>query len=281
MNEQQLRAKAAYDSRFLPGELAIELPSATDEVEDDYAPTLSGGTIRHYTHFSLAMSASRRFCRWVAWNIDGSGLVQLDRKGLDFVLDDAFDPRFQIDNDLYENNALDRGHMARRADLLWGSREEAEQANRDSFFFTNITPQLEDFNQSGKRGLWGLLENAIFEDVEVEDLRISVFAGPLFKDTDFRFRDVLVPRSFWKLLAYVEDGDLKAAAYLLTQDDLEKELDSRGFEEFKLYQVPLGELSSITGLDFGPLAAADAMPADLRTEGPAVRRIETRDQVVA
>lgn len=281
MDEQQLRDKVAYDPRFLPGEVPVELPAASDEVEDDYAPTRTGEVIRHYTHFSLAMSASRRFCRWVAWNIDGSGLVQLDRKGLDFVLDDAFESRFQIDNDLYENNALDRGHMARRADLLWGSREEAEQANRDSFFFTNITPQLEDFNQSGKRGLWGLLENAIFEDVEVEDLRISVFAGPLFKETDFHFRDVLVPRSFWKLLAYVEDGDLKAAAYLLTQDDLEEELDSLGFEEFKLYQVPLGELTSITGLDFGPLAAADAMPAGLRAEGPAVRRIDTRDQVVA
>lgn len=273
-----------YDPRFLPGEHVLDTPSATNgQVNDDYAPTKAGDLIRHYTHFSLAMSAARRFCRWVAWNIDGNGLQTLTRDGLSFVLDDAYEARYQVDNDLYaiNSNPLDRGHIARRADLLWGSRKEAEQANQDSFFFTNITPQLDDFNQSRQHGLWGELENAIYEDVDVDDLRISVFGGPLFKDTDFRYHDILVPRSFWKAIAYVEDGALKAKAYVLTQDDLEAKLESLGLEQFKLYQVTLGDLSTLTGLDYGALAAADTMAAGIEElDAPAVRKVEARSQLV-
>ncbi|MGN5392425.1 DNA/RNA non-specific endonuclease [Streptomyces sp. JL7001] len=47
----------------------------------------------------------------------------------------------QIGNELYEDNPLDRGHLARRADLLWGAPLEAKKANKDSFHYTNITPQ--------------------------------------------------------------------------------------------------------------------------------------------
>lgn len=273
---------AGFDARFLPGGNVLEPPKATGgEISDDIAPTKDGAPVRDYTHFSLAMSASRRFCRWVAWNIDGSGLRELNRSGISFVLDDAYEPKFQVDNDLYEHNALDRGHIARRADLLWGSPKEAEQANVDSFFFTNITPQAEDFNQSGKHGLWGELENAIFADVEVEDLRLSLFGGPIFKGTDLPYREILVPRSYWKVIGYVEDGALKAKAYVLTQDDLESKLESLGLEEFKLYQVTLLDLTTATGLDFGPLTAADTMKAGVEAVGgPTVRRVESRDELV-
>lgn len=273
-------AGVGYDPAFVPGQ-EIDAPApATAEVEADLAPTKAGDRVRHYTHFSLAMSASRRFCRWVAWNIDGNGLQQLSRDGLDFVLDDAFEAKHQVDDDLYSKNRLDRGHIARRADLLWGSRDEADRANVDSFFFTNITPQLDDFNQSKQHGLWGELENAIYDDVKVEDLKISVFGGPIFKDTDFPYRDLLVPRSFWKVIAYVEEGTLKASAYVLTQDDLEAKLESLGLDPFKLYQVSLTDLRELTSLDFGRLATADTMaaaPEAIAAGG--VRRIEARSEI--
>lgn len=271
-----------YDPDFLPNE-PVDLPAAgVADVEKDYAPTKTGESVRPYTHFSLAMSASRRFCRWVAWNIDGNGLQQLTRSGIDFKVDDAYDPKHQVDDSLYSNNPLDRGHIARRADLLWGSREEAERANLDSFFFTNITPQLDEFNQSSQHGLWGALEDAIFEDTEVDALRVSVFAGPIFHDTDMPYRGILVPRRFWKVVAYVEAGALKAKAFVLTQDNLEAQLDSLGLEPFKLYQVTLSDLEATTGLAYGRLAQADTMAAAPDALAlPAVRRIETRSQIVS
>ena len=147
-------AGGGYDANFLPGHDCP--PVANADVAADYAPLQQGeGPVRHLTHFSLAMSASRRFCRWVAWNVDGNGLQQLSRSGIEFKRDPAYRAEHQVDDDLYSNNRLDRGHIARRSDLLWGTREEAQRANTDSFLFTNIAPQLDDFNQSTKHGLWG------------------------------------------------------------------------------------------------------------------------------
>ncbi|MEK6274337.1 MAG: DNA/RNA non-specific endonuclease [Actinomycetota bacterium] len=271
---------AGFNPAFLPGH-KLDLPkAATSKAKKDIAPTKVGELVRHYTHFSLQMSAERRFCRWVAWNIDGNGLQQLSRKDQRFVLDKQYASEFQVDDRLYSKNHLDRGHIARRADLLWGSREEAEQANSDSFYFTNITPQLDDFNQSKEHGLWGELENAIFEDVDIDDLKVSVIGGPIFKDTDFPYRNLLVPRSFWKIIAYVEQGTLKAKAFVLTQDDLEAKVESLGLEEFKLYQTILQDLTTLTHLDYGNLTAADTMKsAPEALAAPIARRIEARREI--
>ncbi len=203
-----------YASAFL-GTL-VPLPTLTASGKEK-AFKRSGSEVIPYTHFSLALSEQRGFAIWVAWNIDGGRLRKISRKGIPFVLDPAIPAQFQVDDSLYAGNRLDRGHIARRADLCWGSDREARQANRDSFFFTNITPQMDDFNQSSQGGIWGKLEDAVFADVDVENLRVSVFGGPVFRDDDREFREVKIPRTFYKILAYKEAGHLKAKAFLLTQ----------------------------------------------------------------
>jgi len=54
-------------------------------------------------------------------------------------------------------------------------------ANRHSFFFTNITPQMDNFNQSGQNGIWGRLENAV---LATGTQRVSVPAGPMLAADD-------------------------------------------------------------------------------------------------
>jgi endonuclease G, mitochondrial len=277
VNEQP---PSGYDPSFLPG-AEVPLPGEDAEVKADYASTRSGDHVRQYTHFSLAMSASHRFARWVAWNIDGSAISKRPRKGIRFVLDDEFDASNQIGDELYSNNRLDRGHIARRADLIWGGPEEAQQANVDSFFFTNITPQLDAFNQESKHGLWGELEDAIFDDVDVDDLRVSLIGGPIYGPNDLRYRDVLVPRSFFKVIAYVENGNLRAKGFILTQDDLEAGLESLGLEEFKVFQVPLADLEGRTGLSFGDLKNSDTLEAGPEEAVPQARRIRSADDYAA
>ena len=274
-------APTGYDPGFLP-DANVPVPGASEAVADDYAATKAGDHVRNYTHFSLAMSTSRRFARWVAWNIDGSAISKLSRKGLSFRLDDAYEPSQQVGKELYKDNHLDQGHIARRGDLIWGPPDEAKQANHDSFFFTNITPQLDTFNQEGRHGLWGELEDAIFADVDVDHLRISLIGAPIYKDDDLPYRDVLVPRSFFKVVAYVEGGKLRAKAFVLTQDDLEKNLEAvLGLEEFRVYQVPLADLETMTGLTFGDLTGHDTMQAAAGAVAPRPRLIRTPDDYAA
>ncbi|MFE9636956.1 DNA/RNA non-specific endonuclease [Streptomyces sp. NPDC006463] len=228
-----------YDPDFLG--TRIDTPRLTAAVKDD-AVQLNDTDVIPYTHFSLALNGVRGFAFWVAWNIDGTSLKKLPRKGIKFVKDPRLPDDAQIGNELYEDNPLDRGHLARRADLLWGAPLEAKKANKDSFHYTNITPQMEDFNQSSKRGLWGRLEDALFADVEVDDLKVSAFGGPVFQDDDRIYRDAQIPREFFKVLAFVEQGQLKAKAFLLTQNL--NQLEALELDEFRVFQVALSEVES-------------------------------------
>ncbi|WP_326673403.1 DNA/RNA non-specific endonuclease [Streptomyces canus] len=265
---EDVRTVAGYDPDFL-GE-RIEVPQLDAEFTHD-AVVLEGSEIIPYTHFSLTLSKKRRFPFWVGWNINGGTLKKLSRNGIPFVKDPRLPASAQVGNELYENNRLDRGHIARRADLLWGSLPEAEKANTDSFFYTNITPQMDDFNQSSKNGLWGELEDAVFADVDVDDLKVSVFGGPVFQDDDRTFRGVKIPREFWKAIAFTDQGELKARAFVLTQNL--NQLEALELDEFRVFQVTLGELEDRTGLRFPaalheadtlqvPEAAADRTPLE-------------------
>ncbi|MCU1519559.1 MAG: endonuclease [Pseudarthrobacter sp.] len=245
-------------SGYAPGFLGNDLqPPVVDESLQDDTFLLNGSAVIPYTHFSLALSTSRRFARWVAWNIDGGSIQKINRKGISFIKDPRIPAAFQNGDELYSGNRLDRGHIARRADLVWGPLAEAQSANRDSFFFTNIGPHMDDFNQSSKAGVWGQLEEAVFADVDVQDMKVSVFGGPVFQDTDREYRGVRLPREFWKILAYVEQGEFKSKAFLLTQNL--NPFEALDLDEFRAFQVTTAELEPRAGLRFADvLRGADA-----------------------
>jgi len=267
---EEVQPLQGYDAEFLGAQ--IDVPQLTADISND-AVRLDGKEVIPYTHFSLTLSKKRRFPFWVAWNIDGGSLKKLSRSGIPFTKDPRLAADTQVGNELYEGNRLDRGHIARRADLLWGSLPEAKKANTDSFFYPNITPQMDDFNQSAKNGLWGQLEDAVFADVEVDDLKVSVFGGPVFQDDDHTYRGVKIPREFWKVITFVEQSELKTKAFLLTQNL--DQLEALDLDEFRVFQVGLDEIEERAHIRFPaalhkgdqllvPEVAADRAPlADL------------------
>lgn len=247
-------ARAGYDPAFLS--LPVPLPRLGAAADRD-AFVFQGKKLIPYTHFSVCLSKVRRMARYVAWNIDGARIVRTGRD--DFKLDPRIPAARQLGEDLYAGNKLDRGHIARRADLVWGTIAEARQANADSSFFPNIAPQHERYNQSGRKGLWGNLENLILEQVDVEDVRMSVFGGPLFADDDLAYRGARIPREYWKLVAYVADGALRTAAFVLSQSNLLTDLEAIDLDPFKLFQVRVADLEERAGLNFADEIRADVL----------------------
>ncbi|MDQ0000079.1 endonuclease G [Pseudarthrobacter sulfonivorans] len=246
-----------YASEFLGARIAP--PTLRESLQKD-AVKVEGSEIIPYTHFSLALSKSRRFARWVAWNIDGGTLKKINRNGISFIKDPRIPAKFQSGNELYSGNRIDRGHLARRADLLWGAMTEAQRANKDSFFYTNITPQMDDFNQSSKNGVWGRIEDAVLADVDVTDLKVNVFGGPVFQDDDRMYRGTPLPREYWKILAFIEQRQLKSRAFLLTQNL--NQLEALELDEFRVFQVSVAEIEERTHVRFADeLRTADTFAA--------------------
>ena len=232
------------DTAFLP--FAVPLPTPLQAIVGDLAEPSTGGTVLDYQHFSLVMSRSRRLARWVAWNIDGATRFEdISRDGQKFRADPRLPASGQVLNDVYDRNRLDRGHLARRADLLWGTRAAAERANSDSFFFTNITPQMDNFNQAARDGVWGQLEIALLEVVDRQ--RACVIAGPVLQADDPSYRDVRVPLEFWKLLAYEIDGKPRVRIFLVTQK-LQPGVLPDPLAPFEVFAITPAELSRRTQL---------------------------------
>jgi endonuclease G, mitochondrial len=266
-----------YNPRFLG--VQIDLPKMTVAGARTVYQK-NGSEVINYTHFSLAMHKERRFAVWVAWNIDGNVMRQLSRKGIPFILDPNVPARYQIGDELYAGNRLDRGHIARRADLCWGNEAEARRANKDSFFFTNMTPQMDDFNQSSKAGIWGQLEDAIFSDVDVTNLRVSVFGGPIFNHDDREYRNVKIPREFYKVLVYKEGQTLKAKGFLLTQNL--NQLEALELDEFRVFEVTLAEIEQRCQFKFSnALKAQDGFEALLARKPEGVEERQPLESVDA
>jgi endonuclease G len=266
-------AGIGYAENFLGA--SIEMPKATtDEVKNDLLE-VGGLTVIDYMHFSLSMSRSRRFARWVAWNVDGGSLRRLSRSGIKFKKDPKVPSDAQVGDELYDDNPLDRGHIARRADLLWGTLAEARKANTDSFFFTNITPQHEAFNQSAANGIWGALEDAIFADVDIEDLRITVMGGPIFSDSDPVYRGIQLPKQFWKIIYFRETGDpaIKVKGYVLTQADLLNQLEVLELPEFSVYEIPISRIGQMTGLSLQQINEEQTLGNVRRQRGREVTKL--------
>lgn len=274
--------RLGFSTSFVGGNVFFPKP-LTSAAADDLLE-VGGETVFHYTHFSLAMSESRKLARWVAWNIDGSSLKALSRNGISFQKDHQLPLAAQHGNELYRNNPLDRGHIARRADLNWGPLPEARQANEDSFFYTNIAPQHEDFNQSRAGGIWGELENAVFADVDIEDLKVSMLGGPIFDDADPIHRGVQLPQSYWKAVYYRELGQttVRVRAYVLTQADLLNDLEVLELPEFAVFEVAVNELQDLTGLDIlnarPPTRRRSQTEAIGRSAG--LRRVMSADDII-
>jgi len=283
---ESLSDRTGYDPAFLgEGALAVPLPWLSSDLHEDLADVAGcDDKVLRYTHFSVMQSASRRLPRVTAVNIDGAQARKVKRRD-SWRLDGRIDRAHQVGNALYHRNPLDKGHMVRRKDVGWGPL--AEQAEHDSFHYTNAAPQHADLNQKE----WAELEDYVLESAKTHGFRACVLTGPVFRDTDRPLRvqkdadDIPIPESFWKVVVMVTvDGGLSATGYVLTQGDMIRDLVESAFEygAFRTYQVPIAKIEMETGLDFLTLRQHDPLGATVAQEGAfdeVARRISAPDDI--
>lgn len=259
--------REGYQATFLGDDPDFEVPMP--EIDNDLIARVATGDgvadgVLMYCHFSVKMRRDRRQPFFTAVNIDGSKLFNFPRGTDVWYLDGRIATDSQAGEPLYVGNPLDRGHLVRRLDPAWGdSREEAKLAEEDTFHFTNCAPQHEELNQR----TWLSLEDYILGNANTRDFKTSIFSGPVMAVGDQPYRDILLPREFWKVAVMVNEatGSLSATGYLLSQAGLIKNLEFV-FGPYKTYQVPISLIESKTGLSFDlslydPMANAESTDA--------------------
>lgn len=281
--DENLAARTGYQADFLR-DAPIALADIIAPRAADVAPLRDGGTGSQarldYEHFSLFMSASRRLAFFTATNIDGARYINIDRgsgqpallaEGDRWVDDSRIDSRYVTGQAFYRafSRWFDRGHLTRRSDPTWGTAAEAVRANKDTFHFTNCSPQHFRFNQS--LTYWQGVERYILEfGVLKTHQQISVLTGPVLNDRARQYGDLLVPLMFWKVVLRIgPQGTPQATALLVSQDALLDEprrvlptLQPEAVPNVDEYRVSVSALETLTGLDFGAFRHWDSWQPD-------------------
>lgn len=229
-------------------------------------PVREGLAELSYTHFTVSMDTARRIAAVTAVNIDGSKLRNVKRSD-NWQLDDRLPRNQQSGPELYVNNDIDRGHLVRRNDPVWGPISVAEQANRDTFHYTVCAPQTAELNQS--KMLWLGLEDYVLEHARQYGRSLSVFTGCIFDDEDPVYRDIAIPRRFFKVAAWMQEDSLATTGYVLDQSEsLDRILNQNVFAQeipplgaYRTYQVPVEDIAEVTGLTMPDLVDADRLTA--------------------
>jgi len=248
-----------------------------------------------YWNYSVVMNGKRKLAYFSAANVDSANSLG-ERDTYDtWYKDTRLNPGDQIGDEFY-GDPFDKGHLTSRSDLQWATDDDAKKFGRnrndvgkrngdDSFHWTNCSPQHAAFNRaSGKNGLWRRIELAAVSTLVAKGVtKLCIINGPVFNapsstldekrrahlnlhavlDADLMYRNVQIPKLFFKVIAYAVDKKLHAKAFVVSQENM---LDKKGIPDLKeefteqevtLYQVPLNDLQTLTGLDFGPLCESD------------------------
>lgn len=258
--------REGYRGDFLGDGAEVPLPSVESQASDvlKYDNNGKEDFELRYEHYSVVMSKKRRMCFFSAVNIDG----QLSKKSARVAW--KWDPRIpkeqQIMNECYGNPPrFSRGHMTRREDPGWGDAATAKRGNEDSMHVTNTMPQMQAFNAP----IWLALEDYALQHAREDDMKISVFTGPFFKQSDPVMYGVNIPRSFWKVIAFIHDesGALCATGYEMSQVDQLQPEEEFVFGPFRspqlgtATQVSIASIEKKAGLSFGDLADVDPLAA--------------------
>jgi endonuclease G len=274
-NGDKFAGANGYVPTFLGDDFPVPLPQMSSEVRRELAALKdSNETEIKYANYSLMMNRVRRTAFFAAANIDGSKLWNAQEMGKRpkrpaWSWDPRLDESFQPDDNIF-SSAMQRGHLFKREDAMWGDDEEAiKHADEHSFTITNATPMIANFNNVE----WGDLEDIVSRESKAGK-KFSYFAGPVFRSTDRFFnqlrpdvpaserrKGMRVPESFWKIVAWVDDEGLHAAGFILEQTDeiaehgpIVEEIDFGSYEQ---KQVSIEEIERATGLRFPELSEVD------------------------
>jgi endonuclease G len=136
----------------------------------------------------------------------------------------------------YDGFGYDRGHLAPSADFRW-----SEKALSESYFYSNMSPQLPEFNREKWADLEGLLRGYIFEHPKTQ---LYVITGPILNDSlsviERGLNKVSIPNYFFKVV--LDLSNKKAIAFIMPNKEIKYPVSS--------YAVTINEVEEVTGINF-------------------------------
>ncbi|RPH33459.1 MAG: DNA/RNA non-specific endonuclease [Bacteroidales bacterium] len=144
-----------------------------------------------HKYFTLAYSEEHEQPAWVCYTLRNEYVGGSEHRSNNFIPDPLVTSKTADDID-YLKSGYDKGHMLPAADMSW-----SPEAMKETFYFSNISPQEPSFN----RGAWKKLEEKV-RDWAVKFDSVKVYVGPVFKNNIKRIGpdSVTVPGYYYKTI---------------------------------------------------------------------------------
>jgi endonuclease G len=189
--------------------------------------------------YVLSFNVDTRDPDWVMERITAANLAGPATRSNAFGPDPTLNPPrvFDATNADYLRSGFDRGHQAPAGDAKY-----SQQAMNDSFFFTNMAPQIgPGFN----RGVWKYLEETVRGWVTCGGhSELYVITGPIYgrNPSTIGGNRVVIPREFFKIVYDPNSGH--GVGFILPNAQIGSRAD------LQLYARSIEDIEAATGLDF-------------------------------
>lgn len=206
----------------------------TERVEIPQLTTANASQRIAHEGYTVSYNADWKLPNWVAYELTAQEVVgELPRE--DHFYPDPMVVGMQATKDDYRNSGYDRGHMAPAADMKW-----SETAMRESFYFSNICPQIHNFNA----GIWQDFEDR-GRKWAAQYGNVYIVCGPIVTDKKYGTigeNKVVVPDGFYKVFLIDNNGRYEAMGLLFDHVS--------GRKKMKSYVCSVDSVEKVTGIDF-------------------------------
>lgn len=204
-------------------------------------------TIIHHSMMSLVYSEPHEQAKWVAHIISPDIINGTVARSNDFRTDPKVATGTAVEEDYflritnkngepdYDGFGWDRGHLAPSADFRWSANALSE-----SYFYSNMSPQVPDFNRKS----WAELENSLRGYVYREKVPLYVVTGGVLTDDlpviERSVQKVAIPQQFWKVA--IDLTNKRGIAFLMP--------NALATYPTEHYATTIDEIETLTGIDF-------------------------------
>lgn len=201
----------------------------------NFLPTSTTNQIIKHTYYTLSYNEKFEQAEWVSYVLKRE-YVKNNHFRRPFFIEDPKVTTGSADWRNYKNSGYDKGHLCPAGDM-----EFALDAYDDTFFTSNISPQVHNFND----GVWNRLEQQVrYWAVNYDGIYV-VSGGVLNASLQTIGREkVSVPKYFYKVLLRNSRGTYKMIAFLVPNEASDTPL----FD----FVVSADRIEKLTGIDFFP-----------------------------
>ena len=230
MQEKKEQNKELFEKNSIKEEAFSEADNG-----DFYLPASTTHDIIKHQYYTLSYSEKHEQAEWVAYELKKSELSHTNFERPYFIDDPEVNSGSASWRN-YKRSGYDKGHLCPA-----GDRRFTKEAFEETFYTSNISPQLNDFNA----GIWNRLEQKTRYWAAKYDGIYVVTGGVLTGNLEsIGKEDVSVPKYFYKILLDYSGGEYKTIAFLMPHEDSERPLNK--------FVVSIDEIEKMTGIDFFP-----------------------------